>query len=159
MISNSKEWARARGLLYKSEVHGAEEWKIPTEKEFELLNRRGSAMKLTQRLDMEDCVTNEYMVFYLLSFRDTIMHIYICIYTYISIYIYMYIGVYYSILPDLSIFPAVYQSLDIYLFIYLYIHVFLYTYVYVHVILVCIHAMCLCVSIYIYRSMYIYIYM
>ena len=122
MISNSKEWARARGLLYKSEVHGAEEWKIPTEKEFELLNRRGSAMKLTQRLDMEDCVTNEYMVFYLLSFRDTIMHIYI--YVYIPIYLYIYIYVYRCLLQHIARFIYLSSCLSISRYLSLYLSIY-----------------------------------
>lgn len=38
MISKSKEWARQRGLLQTSEVHGQEEWKIPTDKTFTFEN-------------------------------------------------------------------------------------------------------------------------
>ena len=35
MIKTSKAWAQARGLCETSEIHGREEWRIPTERTFE----------------------------------------------------------------------------------------------------------------------------
>lgn len=34
MIKKSKEWAKQRGLLRISEIHGAEEWELPLDFEF-----------------------------------------------------------------------------------------------------------------------------
>ena len=38
MISHSKKWAEARGLCFRSEVHGEDEWRIPVRREFEHKN-------------------------------------------------------------------------------------------------------------------------
>ena len=45
MIDSSKEWARSRGLLWTSEVHGAEEWRIPLKRRFKKTETKGSEMK------------------------------------------------------------------------------------------------------------------
>ena len=42
MIKNSKAWAQARGLLETNEVHGKEEWRIPTERKFEHTKTTGT---------------------------------------------------------------------------------------------------------------------
>ena len=34
MIANSKLWAQARNLVRRNEVHGKEEWRIPTSETF-----------------------------------------------------------------------------------------------------------------------------
>ena len=54
MIKNSKEWARARGLLAINPVHGAEEWKCPTDHEFEFINKKGASHTQTGHLTFED---------------------------------------------------------------------------------------------------------
>ena len=38
MIDHSKAWAEERGLLSTSAIHGAEEWKLPLDKTFEMSN-------------------------------------------------------------------------------------------------------------------------
>lgn len=40
MIANSKKWAEARGLCQTSEVHGADEWRIPIKRDFEFTTRK-----------------------------------------------------------------------------------------------------------------------
>ena len=40
MIANSKKWAEARGLCQRSEVHGADEWRIPIKRDFEFTTRK-----------------------------------------------------------------------------------------------------------------------
>ena len=40
MIKNAKNWATSRGLERKNEVHGAQEFRIPTDYEFEYGNTR-----------------------------------------------------------------------------------------------------------------------
>ena len=54
MIKNSKAWANARGLLTKSDIHGEEEWRLPTHKEFELVNKKGSSCVQNGAMEMED---------------------------------------------------------------------------------------------------------
>lgn len=45
MIASSKEWAKKRGLLQRSEIHGQEEWKIPVEKSFEYENEKSQTTR------------------------------------------------------------------------------------------------------------------
>ena len=54
MIKNSKAWAEARGLLWKSEIHGCDEWKCPTMKEFELLTKNGQMITQSGSMAVED---------------------------------------------------------------------------------------------------------
>ena len=42
MIKHSKQWAQARGLCETSEIHGKEEWRIPTTRSFEHIKSSGS---------------------------------------------------------------------------------------------------------------------
>ena len=42
MITNSKAWAAARGLVRKSPIHGEDEWKFPMEETFEQEKSKGS---------------------------------------------------------------------------------------------------------------------
>lgn len=55
MIKNSREWARARGLLQRNEVHGREEWKIPTSRKFAYDNKTKQQTKQTGVTTVEDC--------------------------------------------------------------------------------------------------------
>ena len=54
MIAKSKAWAQARGLLSISEVHGEEEWEIPTEKEFSLTDKTGHGTTQRASLNAEE---------------------------------------------------------------------------------------------------------
>lgn len=63
MIAKSKEWARSRGLLQINEVHGAEEWKIPTEKTFSFENENSQTATMSGTMEIQDllkrmCCTN-----------------------------------------------------------------------------------------------------
>lgn len=40
MIANAKAWAEARGLSRKNEVHGEDEWRVPTEETFDFSTTR-----------------------------------------------------------------------------------------------------------------------
>lgn len=40
MISNAKSWAQSRNLCRRNEVHGADEFKVPTESSYEFTNTR-----------------------------------------------------------------------------------------------------------------------
>ena len=42
MIKASKAWAAARGLVETNEVHGKEEWRVPTKRTFEHIKRSGT---------------------------------------------------------------------------------------------------------------------
>ena len=54
MIAHSKEWARSRGLLQKNEVHGKEEWKIPTDREFMFKNETEQSSTARGSMEVED---------------------------------------------------------------------------------------------------------
>lgn len=54
MIKNSREWARQRGLLQRNEVHGKEEWKIPTDREFEFANETAQESTARGSTQVED---------------------------------------------------------------------------------------------------------
>lgn len=45
MIEHSKEWARNRGLLWKNEVHGEDEWRIPLRRSFTATSTTGTETK------------------------------------------------------------------------------------------------------------------
>lgn len=49
MIKNAKAWAQARGLCEVNEVHGKEEFRIPTERMFE--HTRSSGTLTSQKLN------------------------------------------------------------------------------------------------------------
>ena len=54
MIANSRKWAQNRGLFRKNEVHGADEWRIPTESNFSHTAVRGSSSSMRGSFDVED---------------------------------------------------------------------------------------------------------
>lgn len=54
MIANSKEWARQRGLLQRNEVHGKEEWKIPTGRTFRFNNETSQETTSRGTMEVED---------------------------------------------------------------------------------------------------------
>lgn len=54
MIKHSKEWARKRGLIQVNEVHGAEEWKIPTDRKFSFQNDVTQSVNMRASTTVED---------------------------------------------------------------------------------------------------------
>ncbi len=54
MIDNSKEWAKQRGLLQRNEVHGKEEWKIPTDRTFSFENKNTQSSSATGSMMVQD---------------------------------------------------------------------------------------------------------
>jgi len=57
MIDNSKAWAKQRGLVQTNEVHGKEEWKIPTQKSFSFTNETSQSTTARGVMDVEDPFT------------------------------------------------------------------------------------------------------
>lgn len=57
MIEHSKTWARSRGLLTCSEVHGAEEWRIPTKRTFAWTSQKGQITEQKGSFSLEDTVS------------------------------------------------------------------------------------------------------
>jgi hypothetical protein len=54
MIENSKNWAKSRGLYTeRHEVHGCEEWRIPTTREFEFNKRNQQSCQYTGRVEIQ----------------------------------------------------------------------------------------------------------
>ena len=54
MIKNSKEWARKKGLIQINEVHGKEEWKIPTERTFAFTNDVSQSVRMHASTTVQD---------------------------------------------------------------------------------------------------------
>ena len=54
MIKNSKAWAQARGLCEVNEVHGKEEWRIPTQRSFEHTKSSGTKSTQETNFSLED---------------------------------------------------------------------------------------------------------
>ena len=54
MIKNAKNWAASRGLERKNEVHGAQEFRIPTDYEFEYGNTRRRTGKAEVTVEVQD---------------------------------------------------------------------------------------------------------
>jgi len=54
MISFSKEYARSKGLLQKSEVHGQWEWKIVTDKTFAFENETSQETSTNGTMTVQD---------------------------------------------------------------------------------------------------------
>lgn len=54
MIANSREWARQKGLLQRNEVHGKEEWKIPTNRSFSFNNEVSQQTEQRGTMAVED---------------------------------------------------------------------------------------------------------
>lgn len=68
MISNSKKWAQARGLVEKNEVHGQDEWRIPIKREFEFNVRNREEVQHKASYELEAgltliCMQNIYSNF------------------------------------------------------------------------------------------------
>ena len=54
MIDNSRNWAKARGLwTERNEVHGCEEWRLPTSREFEFNKRNLQSSQYTGRVEIQ----------------------------------------------------------------------------------------------------------
>lgn len=54
MITNAKNWATSRGLIRNNAVHGAEQFKLPTDEEFEFNNHRLRESEGTGSFEVED---------------------------------------------------------------------------------------------------------
>ena len=54
MITNAKNWATSRGLIRNNVVHGAEQFKLPTDEEFEFNNHRLRESEGTGSFEVED---------------------------------------------------------------------------------------------------------
>ena len=54
MIEHSKEYARKRGLLRKSEIHGLEEWKIVTDETFAFENETSQETSTHGTMTVQD---------------------------------------------------------------------------------------------------------
>lgn len=54
MIANAKRWALARGLVRNNEVHGLEEYKIPTFEGFSFTNEALQRNKMHGSFEVED---------------------------------------------------------------------------------------------------------
>ena len=56
MIKNSRKWAMARNLLRKNEVHGAEEWRIPTKASFQHTATTGQSSTFKGSMALEEII-------------------------------------------------------------------------------------------------------
>lgn len=54
MITNAKNWAAARGLSRKNEVHGADEFKVPTDSNFEFTSSKRREAEGSGSMEIED---------------------------------------------------------------------------------------------------------
>lgn len=54
MIANAKRWATSRGLMRKNEVHGEDEFRIPTEELFTFKNTRKREAEGSGTMQVED---------------------------------------------------------------------------------------------------------
>ena len=54
MINNAKQWATARNLIRKSAIHGAEEYKVPTEESFSFEDIRAKEIEGSGSVEVED---------------------------------------------------------------------------------------------------------
>ena len=54
MTKNAKNWATTRGLCRRNEIHGAEQFKLPTDEEFEFNNYRLRESEGTGSFEVED---------------------------------------------------------------------------------------------------------
>ena len=54
MITNAKKWATARGLTRKNEVHGEDEFRIPTEELFSFKNTRARQAEGSGSMEVAD---------------------------------------------------------------------------------------------------------
>lgn len=91
MISNAKAWATARGLTRMNEVHGQEEFKVPTEEEFEYLHLRRREGESSASFEVED-PDGSLLNFGDMSAKQTIELLSKSILSRSSLYIYIYYG-------------------------------------------------------------------
>ena len=63
MIKSSKAWAQARGLVETSEIHGKEEWRIPTTRTFEHNKINGSERRQQMSFTAEDTYMSKIMIY------------------------------------------------------------------------------------------------
>ena len=54
MIANAKRWALARGLVRTNEIHGLEEFKVPTKESFLFRNKEEQSSKQRGSFEAED---------------------------------------------------------------------------------------------------------
>ena len=54
MISHSRQWALARNLLRRNEVHGAEEWRIPVKEVYRHRSVKGNSSEMKGTVELED---------------------------------------------------------------------------------------------------------
>jgi hypothetical protein len=54
MISFSKNWAKTHGYFRTSEVHGADEWRLPLDEEFANLERKGEKYEASSSTTVQD---------------------------------------------------------------------------------------------------------
>ena len=54
MIKRSKEWAKARGLVRENEVHGEEEWRIPTDSNFSFTSTKKREAEGSGSMEVDD---------------------------------------------------------------------------------------------------------
>ena len=54
MIANAKTWATSRGLVRRNAVHGAEQFKLPNDEEFEYNSQRARESEGTGSFEVED---------------------------------------------------------------------------------------------------------
>ncbi len=54
MISNAKEWATRRGLVRTNEVHGADEFRVPTESSFSFTETTRKEEEKSGGFEVED---------------------------------------------------------------------------------------------------------
>ena len=70
MIKNSKQWAQARGLCETNEVHGKEEWRIPTERLYQHTRATGTTSSQEVSFQAEDLYHKD---------QQTIMWLYVTV--------------------------------------------------------------------------------
>ena len=54
MISNAQEWAAARGLVRKNEVHKADEFRVPTSESYAFAETNTKSSQKSASFEMED---------------------------------------------------------------------------------------------------------
>ena len=54
MINHAKAWATARNLVRKNEVHGEDEFKVPTSEEYEFNTTRAREAEGSGSMEVED---------------------------------------------------------------------------------------------------------
>ena len=63
MIKHSREWAAARGLVQKNEVHGDDEWRIPTMRGFKQVSRDKTVRRSSTSFMVQVCAHARTLAF------------------------------------------------------------------------------------------------